>query len=713
MLSSLLGLLLVSAAASPWVGYRGPSLPPHAQLIGRVQGAGLLYVLPAGDKAPADGRRLPGPGPFFTGRVLVKPGPGVDPRDLAAAAGLRYVRDLGPSGWHVLDADAPPAPAVARLRALPGVAGVHADRLLQLETRGPVDNDLFVHQWHLQNTAQRTGLTMTAGADMRAVDAWPVTTGDPAVTIAILDSGVDEDHEDLAGKIVAPFHAGTHEPVATPDRNIPGVAHGTAVAGLAAASGAGTYGAVGVCPDCSIIPVRMLYVENFSADVTVVDAFTHITEQGADVANNSWGYPSGPVPLPVHDAMMAFAKQGRDGLGGVLVWAFGNTYTEISPLNIAADPRVLGVGGTGADDLRVEYSTYGLPLDVMAPTGHNVVDAVAWAPQLVSSDLVGPLGYSAELDFVDPGLDLDDDFTVAMSGTSGAAPVVAGLVGLLLSVEPGLRYEQVFDLLKRTAVKVGDQPYDEEGFNTRYGFGRVDAAAALDALLAGDLCEPTPEVCDDGVDNDCDGSADGLDEDCGFVLPSPAGPISTPCQGGGCGDDLFCLQEPVFEQGTCTWLCFHDGRCPGACASFSDPATQGFDAVDLCLASCTDDGDCPQGARCTIPGWVCVPPCSRDRSCPRGWHCEQQHCVDDNHALPDGGVAGDAGPAPNVDGGARWEVLQSPPPDRVRVRPAGCAAAGPSLWALLLVSLGPWRRRRPTGRGRAAPARRRPGWRGR
>lgn len=695
--------------------WRGPEVPVAASVLG-VVGADRLFVLPKTHAAPATARRLPGAGPWPTGRVFVET---VRPHDVARRIGARVLREPNSSGWALLDV----APArVAHLgRALVGADDVDRwapDMLRRFDVRSPQDNELYSLQWHLENVGQRQAQfpdTVIAGSDIDAPCAWQTTTGDPSVIVAVIDTGHAAGHPDFAspGKIVAPLDTTGASANAEPPAGENGGAHGTAVAGLAVADSVGTVGVTGVCPECRLMPIRIFDALGFGSDTAVVDAFDHALTNGASVANNSWGYGSELVPRPVLEAIGRFAHGARDGLGGVVVFAIGNTYGEAPASEIALDPRALAIGGTGSDDLRVAYSTFSAGIDLVAPTGHEIewtgAGAEPLGPQLVTTDILGEDGFNpAEDDELEPGVVVDNDWTGVMSGTSGAAPIAAGVAALLLSAAPSLRYEQVFALLTASAEKVGGQVYGDDGHSSLYGFGRIDACAALARLASGALCDVQQEVCDDEVDNDCDGSADGLDDECGFELPAPDLPFGEACDpwdAAGCGDG-WCFASGFETDGVCATTCLGGVCAEGLCIETGDEQRP----FPVCLISCETASDCDGTTGClAIDGVrVCYPRCDGPESyCPAEMVCG----VDGQCAPPEGPPQPvDAGPPPpsTVDGGTTVQL----PGDSTRRRPgrvtiaapASCAGAGgseiPALTSLILALLGALNRRRHRRRPR-------------
>jgi|GEM_PF-946955 len=668
----------------------------------------------------------------WTQRVLVDVDPAMAVRvaDVLRSKGWRVVRPLGVKGWTLVDVkQATQADVEAVLRHLTGVRGWHLDAMRQLDVRQMAPS-YFDLQWHLRNTNQRPDLQMSAGADVNVVPVWNnVTLGSRDTVIAVIDSGQDlghaefDDVDGLGPKVVAPFNPldGSADPAPDSEDDFdPNSAHGIACAGLATAN-AFNGGVVGVCPECALMPIRIFSGAGFSTDTAAVDAFVHAIDSGADVISNSWGFGGGAAPPPLLDAFDRAVTEGRDGQGTVILFALGNSYEEAVAFEVANDPRVLAIGGTGADDVRVAYSTFGSSLDLMAPTGHDIDDGnggvLLRGPQLVTTDRPGDLGYNPFLDpFIDEEWDVDTEFTVVMSGTSGACPIAAGAAGILVSLDPTLSHAQVFDLLRRGADQVGPEPY-VNGRNDFYGHGRVNVEASVDLLQNGDVCTPIAEACNNNVDDDCDGAVDGDDTDCGFTLPAPVidyGPCSvfSPDQ---CGDG-FCLTPEIDagEDGMCSAVCAGGGNCgdEAACVLFAMFGEE----VPLCMPTCDSDDDCEDGFLCTSVDDTAVCAFRCEVSCPVGsdgcasdlGHCgnvepqpepqpeepepqpeEPEPQPEEPEPQPDA----EPGAEPGVDGGNPF--VRRPPPPRVHLKPVSCDATGGELWVFGLFTLLPlWRRRR-------------------
>lgn len=329
-------------------------------------------------------------------------------------------------------------------------------------------NDTYYpYQWHLNNI-QQYGAGTTLDADIDAPEAWDLTTGSSSIIIAVLDEGVDLSHEDYSSKLVPGYDATGGGSSGGPWGND---AHGTNVAGLAASGSNNSLGVAGVCQACKIMPVRIAYSDAngnwVTTDATIANAITWAYQNGADILNNSWG--GGSEATVINTAFSNAKTLGRGGKGSVIVISAGNsndpTVSYPAYLNTA-----IAVAASNLCDQRkaptnnlcngYEYSwgsNYGSALDISSPG--------VW---LYSTDITGAAGYG-------PGNYFDH-----MNGTSGAAPIVSGVAGLVLSVNPNLTSDEVQSILQSTADDVNGGGWDAE-----MGYGRVNAYNAVVAAGAG------------------------------------------------------------------------------------------------------------------------------------------------------------------------------------------------------------------------------------
>jgi subtilisin family serine protease len=327
------------------------------------------------------------------------------------------------------------------------------------------NDPLFAQQWPLANSER------ASVGNVGALEAWRYTRGAPEVLIAVLDDGVQLDHPDLAANIAsAGRDFGTDPPRADASPRTPADRHGTAVAGVVAARGDNGVGMSGICPLCKILPIR---IEGAST-AGLAAAFRYAVEQGADVITNSWGRDE-HARLAEDPALRAAielaARSGRAGRGALVVFAVTNDVVD-NCTNERADvvtlPEVFAVGASNHRD-EVGGSGFGDCLDLVAPTKPADRSTVG----VPATDRTGIDGHTA------------GDYYADFGGTSAAAPLVAGVAGLLLALEPDLTREALEAILVRTADKIDPDhaAYDATGFSRRAGFGRVNAARALRAVV--------------------------------------------------------------------------------------------------------------------------------------------------------------------------------------------------------------------------------------
>lgn len=485
----------------------------------------------------------------------------------------------------------------------------HPDFIYKKSRMFNPNDELEGYQWHLDQISVK--------------EAWNSEQGNSGIRIAIIDSGVDLDHPDLYGKLVDPYDALDQDYDPNPDSND---AHGTACAGLAAAQTNNGEGIAGVCPGCSIIPIRMMGEQGWGRYGADVDAFVWAVDHGAHILSNSWGAGEATEVQPnMQEALEYAAQSGRGGLGAVVLFAAGNDYRENYSYELASHPLVLGVGATGSNGSKEDYSNFGWDLDFVSPAG------------AVTTDIGGYNGYS------------NGDYSYSFGGTSAACPVAAGVVGLVLSVNPGLSRADIFEVLNSSADKVGGVSYTN-GFSAYYGNGRINASTAVQLAAGTDPCEPEPENCDNGSDDDCDGQVDGNDSDCA----PDAGLVGAPCLADNeCPSDGFCITQSQYDYpgGYCTTYCSascsagdicvgvgnNTSICYDGCSQTSD-CREGYDCLDLevgqtgCVPSCTVSG-CEVGYVCDDTSGDCV----NENAGPAGAACDASaDCADNNFCYDEG-----------------------------------------------------------------------------
>jgi thermitase len=326
-----------------------------------------------------------------------------------AGAGVRAERDLPIADVEVVSAG-DRAAALEALRADPDVAWAEPNQPRRLSAE-PLAGLL----WGLNNTGQsvwwRHG---TPDADVDAPQAWAVSRG-AGVSVGVVDTGVDLGHPDLAGRLV-PGHDFVEDDGDPQD----GHGHGTHVAGTIAAGENGT-GIIGIAPDASVMPLRVLDSDGGGNSADVAAAFAYAGDRGVRVVNASLGsgYPSQVERRAIHDHpgtlyVVAAGNGGADSVGD-------NNDDDTREYPCAHDePNLICVGATDATDARAAFSNYGAAsVDLFAP-GQDIVSGWARGLPTVLNQYFG----------------VGDGYEI-MLGTSMAAPHVAGAAALAGAVRPG------------------------------------------------------------------------------------------------------------------------------------------------------------------------------------------------------------------------------------------------------------------------------------
>lgn len=354
-----------------------------------------------------------------------------------------------------------------------------------------VMNEFYEDQWGLNNTGQNGG---NVGVDINAPEAWELTRGCNNITVAVIDQGVDLDHPDLAGNLLA-----GHDATDGGDGGLNGDcwgdnAHGTCCAGIIGAID-NMIGTIGVAHGCRIIPIRVSYAfedtEVWDED-WIVEAINHAWAiVDADILSCSWG--GGAASIPINNEINDALTLGRNGLGCIIAFSTGNNNTSVSwPAN--GNPDIIAVGAmspcgerkrsssniwdlnpgvfpdpedVSCDNEKWWGSNYGDELDLVAP--------VVFVP---TTDIQGTAGY-------DTSSGTNGNYYLTFNGTSAATPHVAGVAALILSINPALTQDEVCDIIESTCKKTGSYSYTTTSgrtngtWNNEMGYGLVNAYAAV------------------------------------------------------------------------------------------------------------------------------------------------------------------------------------------------------------------------------------------
>ena len=374
--------------------------------------ASLAMVAPTASAAKPEA----GAEQYARGRILVMPRAGLSADEFAKALAPHggRGRKVGQSELHIVDlpGNASEKAVIERLSKNPHIKFAELDRAVRSNF---VPNDpYFGSEWHLNK--------------VNAPAAWDLSQGG-GVTIAILDSGVDGSHPDLAAQMVPGFNFYDN------NSNTADVfGHGTAVAGVAAAASNNGTGVSGVAGQAKIMPIRVSDLNGWAYYSTITQGITYAADHGARIANASFGGVAG-------SASIQNAAQYMKSKGGLVFVSAGNNGVDE---NVAATTTLIPVSATDESDNRTSWSSYG-----------NFV-ALA-APGITYTTSRGG-NYEQWM------------------GTSFSSPLAAGVAALMMSAKPSLDGAQIEKLMYSTAVDIG-----APGRDIYYGYGRVDAGAAVKA----------------------------------------------------------------------------------------------------------------------------------------------------------------------------------------------------------------------------------------
>lgn len=323
---------------------------------------------------------------------------------------------------------------------------------------------LFNRQWSLENRIDQSTYGKEK-ADIRVKGAWDITKGSDQVRVAVLDDGIDVNQPDLKDQIATEngqpliWDVIADSPVQSRSA---GDTHGTHVAGVIAARTNNVIGIAGVAPGVRLIPIRMgsNTVKNWTNAGLFFKAIYKAVEFHADVINGSFFF----APSAISDSAIDYAlKTGRGGKGVIMVFADGKGGPVLYPATQALIKPVIAVGATNSWD--------------QVKTANSNDGEITWASS------VGP-----EVTVVAPGVGItttdvsipqdgpEGKYIFDFEGTSSAAPHVAGLVALLLSL-PAYNVATAEDV-REQIIRTADKIDGSDRTNTA-GWGRVNACRAV------------------------------------------------------------------------------------------------------------------------------------------------------------------------------------------------------------------------------------------
>ncbi len=334
-------------------------------------------------------------------------------------------------------------------------------------------------QWHLNNSGRNGALV---GEDVNAFSAWELTPGGSRdVVIAIVDDGVDTGHPDLRANIwinpdsTAPdrngrnFYDDDFDPrpryFRDPFEQLSGNDnHGTPCAGVASAVGNNRRGVTGIAYNCRILAVKIFGADDLAPDDRVADAIRY-SGLNAQVISCSWsGPPSPDLEMAIEDVV----RSGRGGRGCLIFCATGNDFLSRIAFP-ASHPLTMAVGASNDQGRRCGYSNFGAGIDFVAPSSDSGRQRIT----------------TTDISRRNRGFSLTSSYTDDFGGTSSATPLAAGIGALLLSVNPAMTWDEARDIMRSTAEKIDRTGGNyRNSFSQQYGFGRVDAAAAVSEAMA-------------------------------------------------------------------------------------------------------------------------------------------------------------------------------------------------------------------------------------
>jgi thermitase len=368
--------------------------------------------------AMAQGQSTAAPGQDFArGRILVMPNAGMPEAaldKLVKEQGGGKGKRIGQSQLRIIEV--PPGlekQMVDKLARHPHFKFAELDRVVVGDAQS--NDPMAGSQWHLPKIG--------------ANSAWDISQGS-GVTIAILDSGIDTNHPDLVGHIVAGYN------FVDGNSNVEDVhSHGTKTAGAAAASLNNGVGVASVAGQVKIMPIRVANSSLYATWSAIASGITYAADRGARIASVSFNGAAG-------SSAVLNAASYMKSKGGLVFVSAGNSNVDPGYANTSS---VVIVAATNSSDTKASFSNFGDHVHLSAPG--EAIYTTTWGQSYTS-----------------------------ISGTSFSAPITAGVAALVMSANPSLTSTQVENILFSTAVDLGST-----GRDIYFGYGRVDAAAAVAA----------------------------------------------------------------------------------------------------------------------------------------------------------------------------------------------------------------------------------------
>lgn len=353
-------------------------------------------------------------------------------------------------------------------------------------------NEFSSSQYYIKNTGQNGG---TTGIDINVEPVWDFLSANTSLIVAVLDDGVERNHEDLNGVVLNGMTIDYPNEYGDPMNAFVNYvyqntyysnnkSHGTVCAGIIAAKD-NNIGIKGVASGVKILPIN-IYPYSYPIDALpyptiwyekIEEAITWAyNTKGADVISCSWLFSyNSDITEALNNAMFL----GRNGKGTVVVCCAGNSGSGVRfPANLT---KTIAVGAVDNTGVVWGYSCRGNSLDLVAPSGN-----VNSTGDIVTTDRMGNAGYNPPTGNI---TELSNtNYTKRFGGTSAACPQVAGVVALMLSANPNLTMEDVRSILHNTARKLPGM--NGQNRTDDYGYGLVNAHTAVFASKAQKIVGP-------------------------------------------------------------------------------------------------------------------------------------------------------------------------------------------------------------------------------
>lgn len=384
---------------------------------------------------------------------------------------------------YVLELDTPVSPIIAAIDFAkdPHVEFAEPNYLMKAHL-------LFNDPYYQSSNSWGQGYRDLWGLDMIRVEtAWPLSKGQ-GVTVAVVDSGLDYNHEDIAANVWTntdeianngldddangyiddirgwDFVGSTAFNPQMDKDPMDGFGHGTHVSGTIAAVADNSKGVVGVAPEAKIMPLKALDDRGSGLTSLLSEAIVYAANNGASVINNSWGGTASQVPQVLQEAV-AYA----DSLEVIVVASAGNKNNKVeNGFYPAVLPQVISVGSVDHLQAKSDFSNFGQKLAVVAPGG----DSEDLSTNRIYQNILSLR--SANTDFIGDGKNIVGEKYYRIRGTSMAAPHASGLCALMLAINPTLSSVQLKEQLYGNTVDLNSL-----GFDTVSGFGLINAADTL------------------------------------------------------------------------------------------------------------------------------------------------------------------------------------------------------------------------------------------